>query len=169
MKKFIALSAIVIGLAGCSSSSDDVTVPSIDGSVTALVLNGTWLSNCVVEAPNSFMVLANLNNGLGSSVGTTFSDTACTMVSMVEQDTFTYTLGADVTVDGSVAGITTATEVDTTDTTVGSPDFGDIDYDIFAIKDLNTLYIGDDTGVNDGTTAALRPTTLSSTVTFTRQ
>ena len=169
MKKFIALSAIIIGLAGCSSSSDDVTVPSIDGSVTDLLLNGNWLSNCVVEVPNSFMVAATLKNGVGSSVGTTFSDTACTMVSMVEQDTFTYTLGADVTVDGSVAGITTATEVDTTDTTVGSPDIGTIEYDIFAIKDLVTLYVGDTDGINDGSTAALRPTTLSSTIIFTKQ
>ena len=171
MKKIIAISAIVIGLAGCSSSSDDATVPpSIDGSVTHLLLNGAWLSNCVVEAPISFRVSALLNDGIGSTIVTVFSDTGCTITPEVEPpETFTYTLGANVTVDGSVAGITTATQVDFIGTTPGAIPAGEESFDILAIKDLNTLYVGDDTGVNDGTTAALRPTTLSSTITFTKQ
>ena len=171
MKKFIVISAIIIGLVGCSSSSDDATVPpSIDGSVTHSLLNGAWLSNCVVEAPISFRVLALLNDGIGSSTGTVFSDTGCTTIPKVEDpQTFTYTLGANVTVDGSVAGITTATQVDLIDTTFNAIPPNEESFDIFAIKDLTTLYIGDDTGVNDGTTAALRPTTLSSTIIFTKQ
>ena len=170
MKKFIALSAIVIGLAGCSSSSDDATVTGIDGSVTHLLLNGAWLSNCVVEAPNSFRVLALLNDGIGSSTGTVFSDTGCTTIPRLEDpQTFTYTLGANVTVDGSVAGITTATQVDLIDTTFNANPPGEETFDIFAIKDLVTLYVGDDTGDNNGTTSALRPTTLSSTIIFTKQ
>lgn len=169
MKKNIAIIAMIIGLAGCSSS-DDATVPGIDGSVTNSLLNGTWLSNCVVEAPNSFRVSAQLNNGVGSTVVTVFSDTGCTAVAMIEpQETFTSTLGANVTVDGSVAGITTATQVDNIDTTPGAVPAGEESFDILAIKDLITLYIGDDTGTNDGTTAALRPTTLSSTLIFTKQ
>ena len=168
MKKIIALSAIIIGLAGCSS--DDPTA-NLESTLTHLLLNGTWISNCVTETPDSFKVVATLNDGIGSTEITEFSNNLdCSNNAETQPtETFTYIIGVDVTVDGSVAGITTATEIDTTDTTVGSPDFGDIDYDIFAIKDLNTLYIGDDTGVNDGTTAALRPTTLSSTITFTKQ
>ena len=170
MKKIIALSAIVIGLAGCSSS-DDVTVPGLEGSLTDLLLNGTWISDCINDDPDSQQVSATFNSGSGSVAFTTFvGDVTCAPASLstVENETFDYTFGSDVTVNGSVAGITTATQIDFTDTTQGSLDIGTITYDIFAIKDLLTLYIGDDSGVNDGSTAALRPTELIN-LPFTKQ
>ena len=160
MKKIIALSAIVIGLAGCSS---DDPAANLSSTLTNALLNGTWASGCVDDTPDSLQITAMFNNGTGSVSITKFvGDTTCDPANLatVENETFTYTIGTDVTVDGSVAGITTATQVDFTDTTAGSPDIGTIDYDIFAIKDLITLYIGDTDGANDGSTAALRPIVL---------
>jgi len=164
MKKIIALSAIVIGLAGCSSSDD--ILAKIGGDLTHLLLNGTWESNCVAEAPDSYSVTATLNDGIGSAQTTEFSDNLdCSNNAETQPaETFTYEFGGDVELDGSVAGLTAATKVDSTDTTSG-----EIDYDIFALKDLATLYVGDSTGTNDGTTDALRPTTLLSTTWFTKQ
>ena len=166
MKKFIALSAIIIGLAGCSSSSDDVTVPSIDGSLDALLLNGTWATGCVVDDPISFTATGTFKDGSGNSTVTTYSDTTCTKVSMEEKETFDYIIGNDVTVDGTVAGITTATQIDITDTTPGSS--GETDYELFAIINLNTLYGGDSSDVNNGSLPELRPTQLDDTP-FTKQ
>jgi len=163
MKKIIALSAIVIGLAGCSSSDD--IVAEIGGELSHLLLNGTWVSNCVAEAPDSFKVVATLNDGIGSTQTTEFPDNLDCTINGAEKsaETFTYVFGTDVTLDGSVAGLTAATKVDSTDT------LGNIDYDIFALDALITLYVGDTDGINDGSTDALRPTTLSSKISFTKQ
>ena len=170
MKKIIALSAILIGLAGCSSSDDPVV--NLPATITDALLNGTWASGCIVDDPDSFTVTATFNNGDGTSELTGYlGDTTCATanLSFVENETFSYILGSDVTVDGTVAGITTATQIDVTDTTdPNSPDFGTIDYDIFAITNLITLYAGNTDGVNDGSTAALRPTQLDDTP-FTKQ
>ena len=160
MNKKLAVIAIITGLAGCSS--DDPTA-NLESTLTHILLNGTWASACRAEAPNSVQVNATLKDGNGSLIVTTFTGTttcAPSLLTTVEPETFTYTIGSDVTVDGSVAGITTATQVDSVNATVGSPDIGSIEYDIFAITNLITLYIGDDSGVNDGSTAALRPTKL---------
>lgn len=81
---------------------------------------------------------------------------------------FSYVFGNDITVDGSVAGITTAIQVNNTDTTPGSSTLGQTSYDIFAVKDLITLYVGDTLGANDGTTEVLRPIQLAD-IPFTRQ
>ena len=167
MKKIIAISTIVIGLAGCSSSDDPAA--NLNSTLTHALLDGTWLSDCFVEAPDSFKVSATFNNGSGSvSFTNYFGDTTCTTVSNIEDETFTYTIGSDVTVDGSVEGITTATQIDFTDTTPGAIPADEESFDIFAIKDLITLYVGDSTGVNDGSTAALRPTQLQN-IPFTQQ
>ena len=107
------------------------------------------------------------NDGKVSAVGTTYSDAACAMVSTVENSTADYTIDGDVTIDGSVAGITSGTKIDTTDTTPGS--LGEKEFDIFAISNLTTLYIGNSDGLNDGTTADKRPTQLDSEIVFTRQ
>jgi hypothetical protein len=64
---------------------------------------------------------------------------------MILTSTFN-TNGADVTVDGSVEGIPTVTQIDITETTEGSADKGNIEYDIYAIRDLIELYLRDSDG-----------------------
>jgi hypothetical protein len=162
-----ALSAILTGLVGCSSSSDSTTSPA----VTHALLNGTWVSNCgIIDPVSSNNIVLVFNNGVGTGTYTTYDDDLCSpnSITMVEPLTFTYTLGSNVTVDGSVAGITTATQFDMTDTTQGSATFGETTYDIAAIKDSTTFYIGDDSGTNDGSTPALRPTQLQGFLVFTK-
>lgn len=170
MKKFIALSAIVIGVAGCSSSDDPTA--DLNSTLTNALLNGTWISSCITTnldpGLGSAKVNATLSNGSGSVTYTGYSDNGCQTVTTTVPETFTYTLGIDVTVDGSVAGITTATQVNFIDTTPGAIPAGEESFDIYAIKDLITLYVGDDTGVNDGSTTALRPTQLWD-IPFTKQ
>jgi len=165
MKYIVALSTILTGLVGCSSSSDSTTAQA----VTHALLNGTWVSNCgIIDPVSSNNIVLVFNNGVGAATYTIFDDTLCSpnSISMVEPGSFTYTLGSDVTVDGSVAGITTATQFDITDTTQGSATFGETTYDIVAIKDSTTLYTGDDGGTNDGSTPALRPTQLQGFLVF---
>jgi hypothetical protein len=152
---------------GCGTTTTTTTT-----SVTHALLNGTWKSNCgITSSVESNDITAVFNNGVGSLTATTYDDNSCSAANIVMTDpgTFTYTLGSNVTVDGSVAGITTATQFDLTDTTAGSPDFGEITYDIAAIKDSTTLYTGDDSGTNDGSTSALRPTQLQDFLYFTKQ
>jgi len=165
MKKILILSTILAVLTGCSSDDDAAAASAL----THALLDGTWVSGCNVEAPFSFKVTVTLNNGSGSATTTDYSDDTCTAINMVENETFNYVIGKDVTVDGSVAGITTATQVNFTDTTPGAVPAGEKTFDIFAIANLITLYIGDTDGANDGSTAALRPTQLSSAPVFTKQ
>ena len=153
---------------GCgSSTSGDTGV-----TVTHALLNGTWKSNCVIiDAATSVEIDAVFNNGDGTGTVRTYNDNLCLPGNLVSTvpETITYILGSDVIVDGSVAGITTATQIDITDATPGSPTYGETDYDIVAIKDSTTLYTGDISGVNDGSTPALRPTQLTDFVFVTKQ
>jgi hypothetical protein len=141
-------------------------------SVTHALLNGTWKSNCgITSSVESNDITAVFNNGVGSLNATTYDDNSCSPanIAMTEPGTFSYVIGSNVTVDGSVAGITTATQFDLTDTTAGSPTLNETTYDIAAIKDSVTLYTGDDSGTNDGSTPALRPTKLQDFLFFTKQ
>ena len=172
--RFCASLALILILANCGGGDgdgDDIGFTS--GTVTNTTLNGTWLSNCDADPfflPDySIQASALFNNGRLTLIVTSFDNTICTG-NITTQETFTatYILGIDVPVDGSVAGITSATKIDYIDTTIASPEFGEQTFDIIAIKG-NNLYEGDDNGVNDGTTDALRPTTLLDDSVFTRQ
>lgn len=165
--------ALMLMLASCGGGSTSGTVGSIPGTVTHTTLNGTWLSDCEVDPvflPGiSINASALFNNGTITLTITSFDNTTCTG-NTATQETFTatYILGSDITVDGSVAGISSATKIDYIDTTLNSPDIGEQTFDIIAITG-NKLYEGDDDGVNDGTTDALRPTQLLGDIVFTRQ
>ena len=172
MKYIVALSAILTGLVGCSSSSDSTTDTNTTTAVTHALLNGTWVSTCgIIDFVSSNNIVLVFNDGVGGGTYTTYAGTVCSPLSiiMVEPSTFTYILGSNVTVDGSIAGITTATQIDITETTQGSATLGETTYDIAAIKDSTTLYIGDDSVTNDGSTPALRPTQLQDILVFTKQ
>jgi len=155
---------LACGLVACSSGSGS----NDDEAVSLNDLDGSWTTPCFVDAMamTSEMDVFTFDQGDISAVVTTYAGTTCSGMMMQEIQTATYVLGATVSVDGSVAGITVATEIDITNTTPG-PDFGDIDYDIIAIRN-NNLYAGDTDGANDGTTPALRPTQLDPDVVLTR-
>ncbi len=159
MKKIILLSAILAGLAGCSSSDDAPT--AVSGTVTAAELVGTWLIACEAEAGGSFNVAATLTATTGEIAVSTFDDAICTPITQngMETDTFSYTLGADFALDGTVASITTGTELDSIDTNTLVSSF-----DSIALVGTS-LYLGDDEAdpAKDASSPAARPTTLDDT------
>jgi len=156
----LLLIGILLAAAGCSSDDPEAVATA---TLSNALLNGSWSTACLQTNP-PLIATVTFNNGEGSGEFSYFSDGACADVAMIETSTFTYSIGADVTVDGSVEGIRTATRIDITETTEGSPYKGNIEYDIYAIKDLIELYVGDSEGLYDGTSASLRPTQLDSTV-----
>jgi hypothetical protein len=171
MKYIIALITIFISLTGCSEEPPEEYARII----TSTLLNATWTSECIPDGENSYIlvlvftssggILYNSGSGTSSQIYHT-ADITCSTIDPVtlEVNTFSYNLGNNVVVDGSVAEITEATEIDTTtNTPAGLITFGVADFDIFAIKDKFTLYFGNKTDTNDGTTIELRPTQLSDT------
>ncbi len=147
MKKILLLSTLLLGLTACSSTEDELVA-----TITNALLNGTW-TKCEIDGTStSFKVTMTLNNGTGTSDVLTYANTTCAGNGAAEpQESITYTLGADVTVDGSVAGITTATAADI------SFNAAPAELSVVAIQNLNTLYVGD-----NGTTTT-RATVLGST------
>lgn len=175
MKYTFTLVAVLISLAGCSEESPD----EYDRIVMSTLLNATWKTECVVDGENSYLPTLtfssnggkNYDSGTGTSTNIYHTgDTTCATFDPEIQDinTFSYSLGENVTVDGSINELTEAMEIDTVNTTEGSADIDAEEYDIFAIKDKFTLYFGDKTDPTNGTTADLRPTQLTDTVIYFR-
>ncbi len=182
MKYTIVLITIFASLVGCSEEAPE----EFDRIITSTLLSHTWTSNCVIDVEDSYIptlvftsnggILFDSGNGTSSNLYY-LGDTTCTITELNpvpeirDLNTFSYTLGSDVIVDGSVAEITVATEINTTtNTTEGLITFGVADFDIFATKDAFTLYFGNKTDPDNGTTIDLRPTQLTAdpAVTYTR-
>jgi hypothetical protein len=175
MKYTFTLIAVFISLAGCSEELPE----DYDRVVMSTLLNATWRTECVIDGENSYLPTLTItsNGGENYDTGTGTSsniyhtgDTTCATLDPEIQDinTFSYSLGEYVIVDGSVDGLTEAMQIDTVNTTEESPDIGAVEYDIFAIKDKFTLYFGDKTEPTNGTTADLRPTQLTDVVKYIR-
>ena len=182
MKYTIALITIFAGLTGCSEDPPE----EYDRIIISTLLSTTWTAECApddtgVNSYISTLVFATdggilYNSGTGTSSDVYYlDDLTCTVTEAFPEpeiqnlNTFSYTLGNNVIVDGSIAEITEATELDTVNTTVDSSDLGATEYDIFAIKDKYTLYFGNKEDPNNGTTIDLRPTQLTDSVIYTRQ
>jgi len=175
MKNIFTLITIFAGLAGCSEEPSE----ELERIATSILLGVTWTSECIIDGTNSYIptltftsnggAFYDSGNGTSSNVYHT-DNTTCSSLEPEIQDvnTFSYILGSNVIVDGSVAEITEAMEIDTTNTTEGSIDIGATEYDIFAIKNKLTLYFGNKDEPNNGSTIDFRPTQLSDAVIFTR-
>ncbi len=175
MRYIFTYIAIAASLVSCAEDPPE----EFDRIVLSTLLSTTWTSECVIDGANSYIPVliftsttgVSYDSGTGSSSKIYHTDnTTCTSFTPESTDinTFSYALGVDVVVDGTVAEITDAMELNTTNTTEGSVDIGTEEFDIFAIKDKYTLYFGDKTDPTNGTTADLRPTQLSDTVIFKR-
>ena len=175
MKYTIALITLFASLTGCSEEPPE----EYDRIVLSTLLSATWTSECVIDGANSYVPVltfstsgsSSYNSGNCTSSNIYHTDnTTCDSLEpeTLDLNTFSYTLGNDVIVDGSVAELTEAIELDTVNTTVDSPDIDAEEFDIFAIKDKYTLYFGDKTDPNNGTMIDLRPTQLSDAVIYTR-
>ena len=182
MKYTIALITIFSGLTGCAEEPPE----EYDRIIISTLLSHIWTAECVVDINNTDSYIPTLeftsdggvlyNSGTGTSSEVYYlGDLTCTVTEAAPEpeiqnlSTFSYTLGSNVIVDGSIAEITEATELDTVNTTEDSADLGATEFDIFAIKDKYTLYFGNKAELNDGTTIELRPTQLSESDIYTRQ
>lgn len=181
MKYTIALITIFSGLTGCAEEPPE----EYDRIIISTLLSHIWTAECVVDINNTDSYIPTLeftsdggvlyNSGTGTSSEVYYlGDLTCTVTEAAPEpeiqnlSTFSYTLGSNVIVDGSIAEITEATELDTVNTTEDSADLGATEFDIFAIKDKYTLYFGNKAELNDGTTIELRPTQLTESVIYTR-
>jgi hypothetical protein len=140
------LCSTILLLTGCSSSS---TTPAAATTKTALTsIDGIWQSACQAReidgGPYSFQVTLTADGGNSVIIQDFYNGLTCEGVNLDEDgpENETYTLGDVVTLDGSVASITSATKIDSTD------EDGVTSYSIVAISG-NNLYIGDDDDDDD--------------------
>ena len=155
------LCSTILLLTGCSSSS---TTPAAATTKTALTsIDGIWQSACQAREIDggdfSFQVTFTANGGNSVVIQDSFNGLTCEGDNLDEDgpENETYTLGDVVTVDGSVASITSATKIDSTD------EDGVTSYNIVAISGSN-LYIGDegdDENNGIGETEETRPEQLA--------
>jgi len=182
MKYIIALITIFAGLTGCSEEPPEEFIRI----VLSTYLSVTWTSECKIDINGVDSYIPTLvfvtdggalyNSGTGTSLNSYYiEDLTCAenetfpVPEIRDANTLIYTLGKNVTVNGSVAEITEATEIDTTTNTSGGLiTFGVEDYDILAINDRYTLYFGNKEDPNNGTAIESRPTQLSDSVIYTR-
>lgn len=170
----VALLSILNGCGGGSSSSSNNN-GSGTGVVTAALMNGTWVSDCHLDDDEIAMtgltyvvIIVTINSGTLSGLSNSYAnnDTACTgaFTAIPSADISTFTLGENISLDGSVAGVMAATEID-----IFNPGFPpDTTFEIVAIKD-NKLYLGDLEGSFNGTSDALRSVQLDGVYFYTRQ
>jgi len=150
MKKILLVSAILASLAGCSSDDPEPTAAEI----TLALLNGTWLSTDCEDLGTGAggSIQYTFNNGTGEETLLRFANLNCTGTGVADPaSNFAYTVGDDVTTNGSVDGITAAHQINMVF------DFNAREeYNIFAIKDLASLYLGG----NGAATPGARPSQL---------
>jgi len=133
---------------------------------------GTWKSPCFLDDDEPFdlfysVITLTINDSTASALIDKYdiNDASCVGASTQTTVNNFYRLGSDVTVNGTVAGITTATKIDFTETAYPN----EVDYTIIAAKD-NRLYFGnDDDPATDGSTDAKRPVQLEDVDFLTRQ
>jgi hypothetical protein len=139
------LCSTILLLTGCSSSS---TTPAATTATALTSIDGIWQSACqAVEMDGgnfSFQVTLTADGGNSVVIQDFYNGLTCEGVNLDEDgpENETYTLGDVVTLDGSVASITSATKIDSTD------EDGVTSYSIVAISG-NNLYIGDDDDDDD--------------------
>lgn len=156
-RKFAALAAVLV--ASCSDEKqDDKTTTTF-----AQTLQGTWVT-CSNEGGPTDMREVVVFDGTGFVVrgyDHPTSDLSCGGAGTLrdaESGSGVYTTGASVLAPDPEGGASvTAYQLDGTGTPFGSS------FTIAYVKTSvtpNVLYMGDDSGANDGSTPALRPTTL---------
>lgn len=168
-----------IALVACGGSSTTATPAATPvPSTAANKIVGTW-ARCNVTGATSNKVVTSFGaissgpraggfNGQQSTQKTDFNDSnACVTNGTLDDSmgigTSLYMLGSAVTVDGTVGGITAATQF-----TGKIPSEGESrDFDIIAANDT-TLFFGDRSGNNKATSLALQPTQIE-TAGYTKQ
>ena len=181
MKRYqiVFLAGAVLALAACGGGT---TTGTGTATVTAAAnkIVGSWArcnvtgatSNKVVTgfgAISAGPIAGGFNGQKMSSQITNFTDPTCQVGGALDTSqgigTHLFLLGSGVTVDGTVAGITEATQYSGHDSGT-SPSASSVDFDIIAAN-ATQLFFGDKS-TNTGTTLALQPTQIE-TAAYTKQ
>ncbi|MCU7809645.1 MAG: hypothetical protein KZQ77_00205 [Candidatus Thiodiazotropha sp. (ex Notomyrtea botanica)] len=162
--------SFAILLQGCGGGSD---VPgNITSGAQPLELEGSWRKACGradISDPSSHydIVTVTFSGNLLFSDIENYEDAACVIPQSFSPNptaSGTFVIGTEVTLSDG----TQATEIDShVDTFNGAP-FQIDEYGIYRIE-VDILYVEDDSGLNDGTTPALRPNSLDYNRPFIRQ
>ncbi|TCS38749.1 hypothetical protein [Reinekea marinisedimentorum] len=175
--KFISFLASAVLISGCGSeggSTVDEAVPSTveNNTPSTTELEGSWLKSCSAvdqEDPETLydIVALEFTGSTFSSSIQNYTDSSClTSFDYAPNPTSSgyFSLGSDVTTSGGLQ----ATEIDTHIEIYNGAEFDIDEYTIYYI-DGTALYVGDDSGINDASSAELRPNALNFERVFVKQ
>jgi len=156
------LIVITISLSACNDDNN-----SNPNSNEPTVLEGTWRKPCGSMDSHYDVITQTFTGNRFESDIRNYTDSNClNPLSGAPNPTASGTLNIGNVIN--TTGGLKANELDThIDTSNGAP-FDEDDYTIFYI-DTNMLYLGDDTGILDGSSPALRPDTLDASRIYERQ
>lgn len=161
LMRILAATAVLVTASACGGSSSD---GGGGGSGLEASLQGTWVAPCQVfgatASERSTIVFSGLNF---TSTFRTYANSTCTGTGTVQEtSTGSFVVGSTVTV---TLGSTPVTAYQISGTSSDFP--GETFYDLAYVDTAATpdrFYMGDTSGVNDGTTAAKRPTALDTSI-----
>ncbi len=165
LKKLNLLAVIVIILSGCGGGGGGAG----NTNETPTVLEGIWVKACDVSslAGTYDIVTMTFTGNTFVSKGESFTDIDCMVVNTANPSATlsgTFIIGSELTTTGGLQ----ANEFNIHSDTFNDASYDDHSYTIFNITG-DILYAGDDSGVKDASTEALRPDTLDLDRIFNRQ
>ena len=174
--------AFTLSLAACgsdSSNSSDAatgTMPAPGANpvepVTLEGLDGTWSQACLANSADATFSTATLTaaDNVATITQSVYTDNACTSAatpaSIETQRSLVFDDTTTSTSLGDASNVEWTVESKTIDGVSDTSDINGTVYDVMLITN-GTLYFGDRSGAKDGTSEALRPTTLDQVNIFT--
>ncbi len=146
------------------------TVP--EDAVTLPGLDGNWARACMANATDATFSTVTLiaADNVATITESVFTDSGCATpaspANIETQRSLVFDGTTSNTSLGDASHVTWTVESKTIDGTADSSSTNESAFDLMLITN-NTLYFGDRSGTNDGSTEALRPTTLDETAIFT--
>ena len=166
MKKLYLLVVLIMAISGCGGGGGG----GEGSSETTTILEGTWLKACSSNNsadPLYDIVTITFTNNNYVSKGDLYTDSGCTIADSTNPTSTlsgTIAIGSELTTTGGLQ----ANEINAHTDTLNGAVYDDDSFTIFKITG-NILYFGDDSGVKDATTLALRPDKLDFIRIFDRQ
>lgn len=177
--------AIITGTAlyGCDSDDDDASANSDTSMpapgetptdpVTVDGLAGQWATACAAMADSAEYSSATMTiaDNVATITESFFTDNACATAAspavVVSDNSLVFDNSTSTTSLGEASNFESTVESKTVDGTPDNENVNTVVYDILLITN-DTLYFGDKTGENNGTSATLRPQTLDQTLVWSR-
>ncbi|RLA09085.1 MAG: hypothetical protein DRQ51_00430 [Gammaproteobacteria bacterium] len=169
MNKILVIFTLSLFVISCSTEDNDDSLWDSDGPS----LVGTWQSNCYTDAGLNLDVALfptyNDADGTATFKIYTTNDATCGTYNCSYNLEFDYSvLGPIVqSSEKQVHKVNNASKKWTNTCGAANPT-SSLTYDIYQISSNGDLKFGDDSGANDGSTEALRPTSLNNNIIYTK-